>query len=56
MTLPLFDVQSGFGGAAAGQRHVLSADELVAEMRRLEDLADKTGGETSTTSTNNKPK
>jgi len=31
-------------------------DKKQAEMRRLEDLADKTGGETSTTSTNNKPK
>ncbi len=33
--LPLFDVQCGFGGAVAGQRHVTSADELIAEMHRL---------------------
>ncbi|HEX2952059.1 MAG TPA: amidohydrolase family protein [Armatimonadota bacterium] len=36
MPVSLFDVQCGFGGATPGCRDVLSADELVAEMARLD--------------------
>lgn len=32
MTIPLFDVQCGFGSAAPGSREILSAAELLAEM------------------------
>ena len=36
MTLPLFDAQSGFGGATPGVPEVVSAAELREEMRRVE--------------------
>ncbi len=35
MTLALFDAQTGFGGASPGQPDLLSAAELLAEMRRV---------------------
>ena len=34
MSIPLFDVQTGFGGPAPGQCDVVHAGELVAEMAR----------------------
>ena len=35
MTIPLFDVQAGFGGTAPGKREVFSASALLEEMDRL---------------------
>jgi len=35
MTLPLFDVQCGFGGAKPGQKDLVTRDEWLAEMDRL---------------------
>jgi predicted TIM-barrel fold metal-dependent hydrolase len=35
MTIPLFDVQCGFGSAAPGSRETITAEALVAEMDRL---------------------
>ncbi|HUT59226.1 MAG TPA: amidohydrolase family protein [Phycisphaerae bacterium] len=35
MSIPLFDVQCGFGGFQPGVREVVSADETLAEMDRL---------------------
>lgn len=36
MTIELFDVQAGFGGAATGQRTVPTADELLADMEAVD--------------------
>jgi len=36
VSLKLFDVQTGFGGAAKGRKEIVSADEWLAEMRRLQ--------------------
>jgi hypothetical protein len=36
VTIPLFDVQCGFGGLKAGSREVFSASALLAEMDRLQ--------------------